>query len=117
MINGASHDSVSRLVTDIEASKFDAVVVMDSDGEDRPSDVAQLIAIFGRHPTSIIVARRARHSEALPFRCFYLLYKALFRTLTGQTINFGNFCIIPKNALGALVHNPATWNNLAAAIK
>jgi hypothetical protein len=40
----------------------------------------------------------------------------LFRVLTGRRINFGNFCLIPNYALRALVHNPAAWNNLAAAI-
>ena len=105
------------LVSTFKSSKFDAVVVMDSDGEDRPSDVAKLLAHWDLHPTRIIVARRARRLESFFFRCFYVLYKMLFRALTGQTINFGNFCLIPKNALQSLVHNPAIWNNLAAAIK
>jgi hypothetical protein len=105
------------MVSAFKSQEFDAVVVMDSDGEDRPSDVVKLLEHWDQHPTQIIVARRARRSEPLLFRCFYVLYKVLFRALTGQTINFGNFCLIPKNALQSLVHNPATWNNLAAAIK
>ena len=105
------------LVDAFKSSTFDAVVVMDSDGEDRPSDVERLIQHYNEHPTSIIVAKRKRRSEALLFRCFYVLYKVLFRALTGQAINFGNFCLIPKNALRSLVHNPAAWNNLAAAIQ
>jgi glycosyltransferase involved in cell wall biosynthesis len=105
------------MVSTFKNSEFDAVVIMDCDGEDRPSDVAKLLAHWDRHPTLIIVARRARRSESLFFRCFYILYKVLFRALTGEAINFGNFCLIPKNALQSLVHNPAIWNNLAAAIK
>jgi glycosyltransferase involved in cell wall biosynthesis len=105
------------LVFAFKTLQFDAIIVMDSDGEDRPSDLAKLLAHWNRNPTSIIVARRARRSETLSFRCFYVVYKALFRALTGQTINFGNFCLIPKNALQSLVHNSAIWNNLAVAIK
>ena len=105
------------MVSAFKSSKFDAVVVMDSDGEDRPSDVAKLLAHWDRDPARIITAKRARRSESLFFRCFYVVYKVLFRGLTGQVVNFGNFCLIPRNALQSLVHDPAIWNNLAAAIK
>ena len=100
-----------------KSSEFDAVVVMDSDGEDRPSDVERLLDIWKTKPNGIVVGRRARRSETFVFRFFYVLYKALFRALTGQRINFGNFCLIPRIALQSLVHNPAIWNNLAGAIK
>ena len=105
------------MVSAFQKSEFDAVVIMDCDGEDRPSDVAKLLANWDRHPTLITVARRARRSESFLFRCFYAFYKVLFWAMTGEAINFGNFCVIPQNALQSLVHNPAIWNNLAATIK
>jgi hypothetical protein len=40
----------------------------------------------------------------------------IFRILSGQSINFGNFSLLPRPAVEALTHNPAIWNNLAAAI-
>jgi glycosyltransferase involved in cell wall biosynthesis len=105
------------LVTAFEANNFDAVVIMDSDGEDRPADVYTLLAGWEEQPNVVFVARRAQRSETISFRCLYRLYKALFRILTGHSIGFGNFCLLPKSALQELVHNPAIWNNLAAAIK
>ena len=36
--------------------------------------------------------------------------------MTGQKIDFGNFCLLPRASLCALTYNPAIWNNLAAAI-
>ncbi len=50
------------------------------------------------------------------FRTFYSIYKFIFSLLTGQTINFGNFSVIPRKSVEALVHNPSVWNNLAATI-
>jgi len=104
------------LVTASKISDMDAVVVMDSDGEDQPRAVSKLIATWEKQPSYIVVARRGRRSQNLTFRLFYSIYKRIFRILTGESISFGNFCLLPQRALNALVHNPAIWNNLAAAI-
>jgi polyisoprenyl-phosphate glycosyltransferase len=103
----------------VAASKVhdtDAVVVMDSDGEDRPGDVARLIAAWDEQPERIIFAQRGQRSEGFMFTICYSIYKVIFRMLSGQSISFGNFCLLPGRAVQALIHNPAIWNNLAAAI-
>jgi hypothetical protein len=95
---------------------FDAVLVMDSDGEDRPRDIAALLATADANPGSIVLARRARRSESATFRAWYTLYKLLFHLLTGQAISFGNFSLLPIAAVRRLVHMPELWNNLPASI-
>ena len=95
---------------------IDAVVVMDSDGEDRPEDVRVLCAAGDSHREQVILARRAARTESLLFRLGYAAYKALFRLLTGRTINFGNFSLLPMDAVRRLVFMPELWNNLAAAV-
>jgi len=100
----------------LERRDIDAVVVMDSDGEDRPEDIAALLAASEHAPGRPILARRARRSEGLMFRFFYALYKFLFRILVGQSICFGNFALLPRPAVRRLVHMGELWNNLAAAI-
>lgn len=102
-----------------QASRLDdveRVVVMDADGEDRPEDVAALISAGDEAQESIILALRGQRSEGWAFQAGYAVYRLLFRGLTGHAIRFGNFCLIPRRRLEALTHNPATWNNLAAAI-
>jgi glycosyltransferase involved in cell wall biosynthesis len=101
------------------ASRLDdieAVVVMDSDGEDRPEDIPRLLSAWGRDENLIVVAQRSRRSEGRIFKLFYALYKLAFLIATGQRIDFGNFCLLPRTSLYALTYNPAIWNNLAAAI-
>lgn len=103
----------------VEASRnadLGQVVVMDADGEDRPEDVAALVAAGGDRGQAIVLALRSRRSEGLGFRVGYAVYRLLFRVLTGHGIRIGNFCLIPHGFLNSLTHNPATWNNLAAAI-
>ena len=95
---------------------FDAVVVMDADGEDRPLDVLRLIDMAIDNPKRIIVARRAKRSEGPTFKLYYSIYKLTFRLMTGTSINFGNFCLIPIDRVGAFLHLPHSWNNIAAAI-
>lgn len=99
-----------------DADKIDAVLVMDSDGEDRPVDIAALLAASQQHPVQVVLAQRAKRSESRPFRFWYCVYKLLFRALTGQTISFGNYCIMSKAAVRRLAHMPELWNNLAASI-
>jgi len=95
---------------------FDGVVVMDSDGEDRPEELAGLIESFLERKDAIIVGQRSKRNESLTFRIFYYIYKLAFRLLTGEVIDFGNFCIIPSTVLHRLTHMPEVWNHLAAAV-
>ncbi len=96
--------------------KFDCVVVMDADGEDSPKDVERLLAQHETNPDVILVAKRSKRSEGSVFRVLYHLYKAIFIVLTGQRIDFGNFCLIPCALLVRIVHMPETWNHLAGSI-
>jgi hypothetical protein len=95
---------------------FDAVLVMDSDGEDRPSDIPRLIVESVLHPGNIICAKRERRPGLAAFRAWYECYKFAFRVLTGSQLDFGNFCLIPIDKLGALVSNSSIWNHLAATL-
>jgi hypothetical protein len=99
-----------------DRAHFDAVLVMDSDGEDRPIDIAILLAASLKHPAHVVLAHRAKRSESPAFRFWYFVYKLVFHLLSGQAISFGNYSLIPMSAVQRLVHMPELWNNLAACI-
>ncbi len=113
---GALRAIAAGLVAANKIADMDAVIVMDADGEDRPEDVVRLIDKWAEQPRRIVVAKRAERSEGAVFKLFYSIYKLLFRLLTGQTITFGSFSILPQAAVHALIHSSAIWNNLPAAI-
>ncbi len=94
----------------------DLVVVMDCDGEDKPSDLPLLIQQHEAFPEHIVVAQRAQRSEGWLFRVFYHLYKITFKILTGTGISHGNFSLIPFPLIKRLVCMPDIWNHLAATI-
>jgi hypothetical protein len=95
---------------------YDAVMMLDSDGEDRPQEIPALIEAFQRQGGGAVVAQRAERSEGPVFGFFYRLYQLVFRCLTGKAIDFGNFCIVDAGLLERLVHSTGAWNHIAATI-
>jgi Glycosyl transferase family 2 len=87
---------------------FTAVLIMDADGEDDPRDAVKLVAAWRNQPDHLIAAQRTKRSESLIFRGFYGLYRAIFRLLTGHTISFGNFLLIPATLLPSVLSRPET---------
>lgn len=94
----------------------DKVIVMDADGEDAPSDINKLVARSLEIPGKIIFAQRNKRTENFIFRFFYVIYKSVFKLLTGKVITFGNFSIIPQNRLQNLVRVSEIWNNYPGGI-
>lgn len=96
--------------------RTDAVVVLDSDGEDRPEDIPVLLKKLIQNKESIVFAARSKRSESIAIKIFYFLYTTIFRLLTGKRICFGNFSIIPEILIHELVSQPNIWNHYAASI-
>lgn len=92
------------------------VAVMDSDGEDLPSELKRLIDAAGSAPEVAVVAQRRKRSESAAFRILYAVYVQIFRALTGSKIDFGNFSILTASHVQRLVHDSNIWNNFAATL-
>lgn len=94
-----------------------AVVLMDSDGEDAPSDVPRLLdKLEAEGRKKIVFAERARRSESWLFVFFYTLFKGMHLLLTGTRVRVGNFSAIPRSRLSSLVVVSELWNHYAAAV-
>jgi hypothetical protein len=94
-----------------------AVLVMDGDGEDDPSDVPRLVQKFqGEGNCKIIFAGRSERSESLQFRMFYQLFRLVHLFLTGYKVQVGSFSILPWQVLDRLVVTSELWNHYPAAV-
>jgi glycosyltransferase involved in cell wall biosynthesis len=91
------------------------VVTMDSDGEDVPATVHALLAQMGSH-ADIVVAQRQARVETLQFKFFYVIYKRVFRLLSGRRINFGNFALYSPAAVQRLSRMAELWVHVAATV-
>jgi hypothetical protein len=94
-----------------------AVVVMDGDGEDSPSDVPRLL---GRSRAGagkfVVFAKRRRRAEGRFFRLMYWVFRAAHRILTGRRVEVGNFSVVPWEQLSRLAAVSESWNHYAASI-
>ena len=97
-------------------SGYRRVIVMDSDGEDMPSSIAELIAPLESGEVDVVVAQRKSRFESLRFRAFYVAYKWLFRLLCGHRISFGNFMALTPAALRRLVAMQELWIHIAGCV-
>lgn len=95
---------------------YDVVIVMDSDGEDQARHIKDLIVKSLDAPEKIIFAQRKKRTESVFFKLFYLIYKFIFKTLTGHIITFGNFSLVPISKIRNLAHVSEIWNNYPGGV-
>lgn len=100
----------------VSRSSFDAILILDSDGEDAPSDVIRLFRLWRISPASVVVARRGVRHEGPLFQTSYQIYLKLFEILSGRRLDFGNFAFISAQSAIRLVHMPELWNHFAASV-
>lgn len=79
------------------------VVVMDSDGEDLPATIPDLLMQLESSQVQVVVAKRKSRVETFRFKVFYAVYKCFFGLMTGRTISFGNFMALKPAAVKRLV--------------
>ncbi|MGD1844917.1 MAG: glycosyltransferase family 2 protein [Salibacteraceae bacterium] len=87
----------------------DHFIIMDSDGEDNPKAILEMIQ---HSDAEIVHVKRGKRNESLSFRLFYRFYRILFRAITGKQMNFGNYCMIHRKVLenavfSSYIHFPA----------
>lgn len=96
----------------------DFILVLDSDGEDQPSDAVRMLkqAITLGEKSPVIFAERTKRSENWLFRMGYGAYLLLHYLLVGTAPRVGNFSVLPGRYLQWLVTDSDLWNHYAACI-
>jgi hypothetical protein len=90
-------------------SDDDTVITLDSDGEDRPEDLPRMLAPLRDRSSSdqrIVLALRTKRKESLSFKFMYLLFRTLFRTLTGTTVRTGNYATMSGSVAKRVLLHP-----------
>ena len=87
------------------------ISVLDSDGEDNPKIIKNLIKIVQNKKDCFIFVSRKKRMEGIFFRILNQLRLIITYVLTGMYINFGNFSSFPAKLLKKLLSN----NNLYLA--
>ena len=97
--------------------KFDNLILMDGDGEDRPEEIKSLIEKIKENPNISVVAKRIKRSEGPFFQTLYQLHKLITLIFTGQNVNFGNYSILTKSDVEKLYTKASLWSSFSGSVK
>jgi glycosyltransferase involved in cell wall biosynthesis len=92
------------------------IVVMDSDGEDKPASIQNLIDVMDKTAADVVVGTRRKRVERITFKFYYGVYKFLFHIATGRKINFGSFMLLKVKSVDRLVAMPELFVHIAATL-
>ena len=98
-------------------SDLEYLILMDSDGEDRPEEIKLLVNKVLAKPNISVVAKRIKRSEGPLFQSLYYFHKYLTLIITGKLINFGNFSCLTKNDLEILSSKGSLWSSFSGSFK
>jgi polyisoprenyl-phosphate glycosyltransferase len=99
------------------AGSVDPVIIMDGDGEDKPSDLPRMLQVFAETGGDVAVfAGRTKRSESLVFKLFYRLYRVLHLIMVGLPVRIGNFSVIPFSYAEGLTVSNYLWYHYAATV-
>jgi hypothetical protein len=97
--------------------KYDYVIIMDSDGEDRPVEIKNLINKIAEAPETSVVAKRIKRSEGIIFQTLYHAHKLITFIFTGKIINFGNYSCLTKTDVKILADKASLWSSFSGSVK
>ena len=100
----------------VNNEKFDFVILMDGDGEDRPEEIKYLISKATSLDNSSVVAKRVKRSEGFIFKLLYETHKILTFLTTGKKIFFGNFSCLTFKDAKILIEKKTTWSSYSGSV-
>ena len=92
------------------------LLIMDSDGEDKPEDIVRLLDECKINENKIVFARRQKRKESILFRALHFTYKKIFKMLIGKDLDFGNFSCMTKANLNKIVNINNLQTHYSASI-
>ena len=97
--------------------EFDYLILMDSDGEDRPKEIKDLIDKININQNLSVVAKRVKRSEGPVFQFLYQVHKLITILFTGKNVNFGNYSLLTKNDVEKLHSKASLWSSFSGTVK
>ena len=115
--NLGSQKSISLGLKYLQKIKTKSIItVIDSDGEDDPGKIKELINQAQKNPQSIITANRLKRKENIIYNLFYKIHLLITFILTGKYIDFGNYSSFSSINLNKLLRSSDTFLAYSGAI-
>ena len=92
------------------------ITIMDSDGEDDPSNIHEMIEEAENNQNYIITSNRTNRKEKLLFKWLYKIHKLFTFFFSTHWISFGNFSSFHSKNLSFILRNNKVWLAYSSAI-
>ena len=98
-------------------SKEDKFIIMDSDGEDDPKKINEIIRFVEKNQnTKIITMNRTMRKESLFFSILYEIHLLVTFVITFKYIRFGNFSFLTKKVVNIITKKKELWLAYSATL-
>jgi glycosyltransferase involved in cell wall biosynthesis len=92
------------------------ITIMDSDGEDDPEKINEMIEYALKNRDHVITSNRTNRKENPIFKTLYLIHKFITFVLSGYWISFGNFSSFDSLNLRKILKNNNSWLAYSSAV-
>ena len=106
-----------KFISKYQKKKEDKFIIMDSDGEDDPKKIKEIIKFIDKnHKTKIITMNRTIRKESFFFSILYEIHLLLTFFITLKYIRFGNFSFLSRKVINSLTKKKELWLAYSATL-
>ena len=115
--NLGSQKSIAIGLKHLENKNISEIItIMDSDGEDDPSKINEMINEAERNLDCVVTSNRTSRKESLIFKILYMFHKLLTFVLSSHWISYGNFSSFHSKNLSNILKNNKAWLAYSSAV-
>ena len=106
-----------KFINKYQKKREDKFIIMDSDGEDDPKKIKEIIKFIDKnHKTKIITMNRTIRKESFFFSILYEIHLLLTFFITLKYIRFGNFSFLSRKVINSLTKKKELWLAYSATL-
>ena len=106
-----------KYISKYKNKKEDKFIIMDSDGEDDPKKIKEIVKLVDKNNnTKIITMNRTMRKESFFFSILYEIHLLVTFLITFKYIRFGNFSFITKKVVEKITKKKELWLAYSATL-
>ena len=107
-----------KFISNLKNKKERNFIIMDSDGEDDPKKIKDIIKLIDKNPNiEMIAMKRTLRKESFFFSILYEIHLIVTLLITLKYIRFGNFSFLNKKVINEITKKKELWLAYSATLK
>ena len=107
-----------KFISNLKNKKERKFIIMDSDGEDDPKKIKDIIKLIDKNPNiETITMKRTLRKESFFFSILYEIHLIVTLLITLKYIRFGNFSFLNKKVINEITKKKELWLAYSATLK